>query len=84
MYLTAMLVTSMYIAMRTDQYTADRGLPAASYPMVSKRYMRLVTDILNNNVVWYRKVTLEVHGVAKCNILCRQHMILSPTDRAYG
>lgn len=84
MYLMAMLVDSMHIAVRMDQYTADRGLPAACYPMVSKRYMRLVTNILNNNVVWYRKVTLEVHGVPECNVLCRQHMTLSPTSNAYG
>ncbi len=41
--------------------------------MVSERDVGLVTNIFNNNVVWYREVTLEVHGVLEGDILCRQH-----------
>lgn len=41
--------------------------------MVSERDMGLVTNIFNNNVVWYREVTLEMHGVLEGDILCRQH-----------
>ena len=79
MHFMAMMVGSMHIAMRMDQYTADKGLPAACYSMVSKRYMRLVTNVLNNNVVWYRKVTLEVHGMPKRNVLCNNTSHCHPT-----
>ncbi len=41
--------------------------------MVSERDVGLVTNVFNNNVVWYREVTLEVHGVLEGDILCRQH-----------
>lgn len=40
--------------------------------MVSERDMGLVPNIFNNNVVWYREVTLEVHGVLEGDVLCRQ------------
>ena len=40
--------------------------------MVSKRDVGLVTNVFNYNVVWYREVTLEVHGVLEGDILCRQ------------
>ncbi len=41
--------------------------------MMSERDMGLVTNVFNNNVVWYREVTLEMHGVLEGDILCRQH-----------
>jgi len=50
-----------------------QGAPAACHTMVSKRDVGLVTNIFYNNVIWYREVTLKVHGVLEGDILCRQH-----------
>lgn len=48
------------------------ALPVARHSMMSKRNMRLITNILHNNVIWYREVSLKVHCVLCCHILCTQ------------
>ena len=50
--------------------TCDVALPVARHSMMGKRNMRLVTDVLHYNVIWYREVSPEVHCMLHCDILC--------------
>ena len=64
--------------------TCDVALPVARHSMMGKRNMRLVTDVLHYNVIWYREVPLEVHCMLHCDILCMRatsHLSILQADR---